>query len=367
VDKNTYSFKTLETKYGGFLGPEFTVTVGSDKIESKKMQISSLTVDIDTGQSAGGCQFTAESYFDYSKGTWAKDLIESIEVGAKIKIEAGYVKKKEIFFGFVDDFTIEYSQNATRRLTVNGIDAKGFLMNAKDNKYMSEESTKDVIKEILNDCVSQGYAQSVTIGSIVDYEAQLIQEDIDDYKFLCFLAEMFNKQFFVINGEIIFDDLMSNTKLLTTLTLGVNLMSFTKSLTLRKQVGKIIVYGVDPITLQPIEGEVSSTSIGSSGKQASAQAKGFKEVVEKEFNLFVSTPEECKNLAQARFDARAFNYMSGRGRCIGIPEMIPGRYIELEGLDKRSDDTYFITKVTHEFSSDQGYHTNFEVKGAKSK
>ena len=51
---------------------------------------------------------------------------------------------------------------------------------------------------------------------------------------------------------------------------------------------------------------------------------------------------------------------------MGLPELIPGRYITLKGFDKSTADKYFISKVTHEFSED-GYYTSFEVKGAKSK
>jgi phage protein D len=368
MDSTSYVYKNLESKYGGFIGPAFTLTIGSEKIDNSKTQIPSLTVDIETGQSAGGCRFVVESRFDYDKGIWENDISDSIEVGAKIKIEAGYTVQKEIFFGFVDDFTVEYPQDQARRLIVSGIDAKGYLMNANGNKYMSEESTKDVIEKILNDCVSKGYASEITVGNIQKYNAQLIQEEADDYKFLCFLAEMHNMQFFVVNGEIVFDSLTNNTKQLVTLTLGVNLISFSKTVTLRNQVGKVIVYGIDPITKKPISGESESTSIsGSSGKQASEQASGFKSVIEKEYNHFVSTPEECQKLAQARFDARALNFVSGKGKCIGLPELIPGRYIKLEGLDKRSVDIYFITKVTHDYSTDNGYFTTFEVKGAKSK
>ena len=51
---------------------------------------------------------------------------------------------------------------------------------------------------------------------------------------------------------------------------------------------------------------------------------------------------------------------------MGIPELIPGRYITLKGFDKTVSDKYFISKVTHEYNAD-GYYTTFEVKGARTK
>lgn len=367
MDTAEYKFKALESKYDGFLAPAFEITVGRHKIDSAKIPISSLEVTIEAGESAGGCSFEIESQYDYEKGSWADDLLDIIAVGEKLIIKGGYVSKKEIFYGFVDDVVIDYSADAAPRIQVNGIDAKGLLMGATDNKYMSEKSATAIVKEILGDCVSKGYAKKMTVGAITDFKAQLIQEEMDDYKFLCKLAEIYNVCFMVIDGEIIFENLMQKTKLLLTLTLGVNLLSFRKALSVKDQVGKVTVYSVDPTTLEAIEGSATDTSISGSGEEAGDHAKAFDSIVEKEVNYFVTTPEECKRLAQAQFDAKAFSFVAGSGRCLGIPELIPGRYIKIDGLDKKSSDQYFISKVTHEYSSENGYFTSFEVKGAKSK
>ena len=69
-------------------------------------------------------------------------------------------------------------------------------------------------------------------------------------------------------------------------------------------------------------------------------------------------------LAQHRLNSIAMGFVSGEGECIGIPELIPGRYIKIEGADKNTVGTYFITKVCHRFRPER-YTTTFEVKGAK--
>ncbi len=367
MDTGSYQFKSLEEKYGGFRAPAFEVSLGGSKLDSAKFHFSSITVDIDAGPGAGGCSFTVEAQYDYEGSKWQNSLLDLVQVGEPIEIKAGYVEKKLVFFGFVDDYTINYAAQAAPNITVNGIDAKGFLMNAKDRKYMSQKSTSAVVKEILNDCVSKGYAKKVKVGLINrDYAAELIQDGMDDYHFLLMLAQIYNFSFLVINGEIIFDNLMKQTTSILELTLGVTLLSFSKTVSLRDQVGKVVVYGIDPKTMLPIVGEADDTSASGAGKEAGDLARGFGAIVEKEINFFVQTPEECKELAQARFDQRAYSFVTGTGRCVGIPELIPGRYITLKGFDKSANDKYFISKVTHEFNED-GYYTTFIVKGAKSK
>ena len=366
MDTGSYQFKNLEDKYGGFRAPAFEINLGGTKLDSAKFHFSSITVDIDAEGGAGGCSFTVEAQYDYEGSKWQNSLLSLVQVGEPIEIKAGYVEKKLVFFGFVDDYTIRYSAQSSPSIEVNGIDAKGFLMNAKDRKYMSQKSTAAVVKEILNDCVSKGYAKKVTVGTVKDYSAELIQDGMDDYHFLLNLAQMYNLHFVVVAGEIIFDNLMKQTKSILELTMGVSLLSFTKKVSLRDQVGKVVVYGIDPKTMLPISGEATDTSASGSGKEAGDLAPGFGATVEKEINFFVQTPEECKELAQARFDQRAFSFVAGTGRCVGIPELIPGRYITLKGFDSASSDQYFISKVTHEFNED-GYYTTFQVKGAKSK
>jgi phage protein D len=367
MDNGAYKFKTLESKYGNFLAPAFAVTVGATRVDSAKTPISSLSVDIDAGDGAGGCVFTLESQYDYEKGKWAQGLLDTIQVGKKILIQAGYVTKKQIFYGFVDDLTVDYSSENAPRLTVTGIDAKGYLMNAARVKYMSEKAPQAAIREILSECVSRQYATSVTIGDASAYTAQLIQEGMDAYGFLCFLAEILNMRFFVVNGEIIFENVLARKKSILTLTLGISLLRFSKTMSLRRQLGKIIVYGIDPKTKHPIRGEAVSNTIGGGGDEAGDIAGPFDHLVEKIENRFVATPEECQQLAQAKFNARAMGFVQGKGRCIGIPELIPGRYITLDGMDSRANGDYFIQKVTHEYSSEQGYFTNFEVRRATTK
>jgi phage protein D len=367
VDTAKYTFKALESKYGGFVAPSFEVTVGSARFDAASVPVSELTVDIEAGYPAGGARIVIEAMYDSESGKWQKDLLDKVKAGAKLTVSAGYLSKKQVFYGFVDDFSVEYDSAAPPRIAVSGIDAKGFLMNAANRQYMSEKKSTAVIKEILSQCVSKGYASKVTMGSIKDFEMQLIQEDMNDYAFLCSLAEMYAMSFFVVNGEIVFDDVVGKRSSMIELTMGVSLLSFSKTQSLRGQLGKVEVFGVDPKTKKPIKGAASSTTISGCGSEAHGIASGFGALTRKINSFFASTPEECAALAQAVFDRRAINFVSGRGRCIGLPELIPGRYITLEGMDSATNGDYFIEKVRHVFSSEEGYFTEFEVKGAKSK
>ena len=95
-------------------------------------------------------------------------------------------------------------------------------------------------------------------------------------------------------------------------------------------------------------------------------APALQSAVLREYSEYARTQEECELIAQNRLNSIAMGLVSGEGACIGIPELIPGRYIEIDGLDSRTNGGYFISRVKHRFDS-EGYSTTFEVKGAKTK
>ena len=54
MDKGSYTFKALSTKYEDFRGPAFTIKVGSTTFKSVEVPIVSLEVELCADGSAGG-------------------------------------------------------------------------------------------------------------------------------------------------------------------------------------------------------------------------------------------------------------------------------------------------------------------------
>ena len=105
--------------------------------------------------------------------------------------------------------------------------------------------------------------------------------------------------------------------------------------------------------------------MGDTSKKWAAQlAPAFKNVVGREYNECVRTEEECTRLAQCRLNARAMSLVQGVGRCVGLPELIPGRYISIKGVDAQTEGSYYISSVNHRFSR-EGYYTEFYARGAR--
>ncbi len=362
MDQGSYTFQALCSKYEDFRSPAFTVKVEGKEIKSSEIPLT-VEVDLCADGSAGGCSFQIESMYDCEHAKWLNNLTKTLEVGSTLEVRGGYVKQEPIFYGYVDEVTVSYSGSGSPSLSVTGMDGLGFLMNCREPVYGGQQELKKVVQDLLNKPKSVGYAKKITIGSLFKFDTPTIKERIDDFKYLRMLAERQCVNLMCVNGELIFDNVLSNTKPLMTLTVGASLLSFQKRLTLQGQVNEVEIRGKDENGEQ-IKGVASSVSFKGTGKTAAQTASEFKKTTLLEENQFVRTNEECKRLAQAKLDTLALNYVSGSGACLGIPELIPGRFLTIEGLDGDTVGDYFITKVHHRFGPD-GYLTQFEVKGAK--
>lgn len=55
---------------------------------------------------------------------------------------------------------------------------------------------------------------------------------------------------------------------------------------------------------------------------------------------------------------------SCRGSCMGMPVLIPGRYLGIEGIDDAVNGEYYVKSVSHSFGAD-GFTTNFTLGGKR--
>lgn len=362
MDKGSYTYSALWKKYDAFTAPSFEITVGSRQLASSQYNIPALEVEIAADGTAGGCSFTLEGQYNYETSKWENDLTKTIQVGQKLIVKGGYVKKKELFYGYVDDYAIDFREDGTPRVAVSGLDALGYLMCLREPLYAGQKKAAEIVKTILNKGVSAGFAKKVTVGSLMGFETPIIKERIDDWKFLNLLAQRYGASLFAVDGELIFDTVADQTTPILTLHMGQELREFSKRVSMAHQVGQVEIYGRD-VNQKPVKGTASSVSIGS-GKSAAELVPKLKQAVLREYSEYARTQAECKKLAQNRLNGIAMGLVSGRGQCVGIPELIPGRYLEIAGGDPESNGRYFLTRIRHIFAQ-QGYVTAFEVKGAK--
>lgn len=364
MDKGTYTYTGLSQKYHGFIAPACEITIGKRTIKGNTKLIPDLEVELTADGTASGCSFTIDGQYDVGDSRWKDDLDKAVQVGAKLIIRGGYEKQRELFYGFIDDYTFELTSEDAPKVRVTGVDGLAYLMNLREPYYGGKEKAAQIVRKILNRSVSAGFAKSITIGQLTDFETPIVKEQIDDWRFLNIMAQRHGATLMAVDGELVFDKLANDSSPILTLTHNSNLRSFIKRVSLAHQVGFVEIWGRD-VNQKAIKGVARDVTLGS-GKSAAQVAGSLKEAGLREYSEFARTEKECQILAQNRLNGIALGFASGEGSCVGIPEIIAGRYVKIDSQDPTMKGKYFLTKVRHRFTMD-GYTTSFEFKAAKIK
>lgn len=368
----TFIMQDLRTQYGQLDSAECDITIGGSlKIKSIEGTLGMVDIDLAADGGASMVTFTIGGpIYKQSDCDWNLDYktYSQIKVGATVSVELGYKSRlTEVFYGYID--SVQYAQDlvAELHMTVTAVDALGFLMNRHAPVYVGEATTQDVVNQILNAAVSAGAAKSFTCKEqISDFITARRKAGISDYEFLMRLGRMLGFTLLVSAGEIIFGNLLSNTAARLQLAYQEDLKIYKLTTSLAHQPGKYVVRGYDD-NYQKIVAEVMNTTLPGDGMCAAQIASSIlKEAVFDEDSTWVKTPDQAMQLAQTRFDEICSDFVMIEAAVTGLPELIPGRYIEFTNMPKFLGTSFYMTRVNHLFYSNSGtFNTKITGKAAK--
>ena len=360
--ERSYAFthKGNEKDYKDYLAPDFVIHVGSAMLDSRKVPVTGLEVKM-TLEGAGYARFTLAALYDYKLSKWVSDLISGIEIGQLVDVEVGYSgKDSRIFLGYVDSYTVNFDSGSTPGITVTAMDAIAILNSDRREISAGEKVDKDFVEGLIKDSKLGSLVEKVSVSDLNIQQLLDVKKNVSRGEFILEQAKRNFYSFCVIDGELILDNLGNNTKKLTTLTMGVDPKSFSKTVNLKsRMVGTVTVKALDK-ELNPIAGSASSISGG--GGKGPYENKFTKDSVLSINAPELDTAEACQKLSENILKGVSWGFLEADAECIGYPEMTPGRYIGVAGLDKRSNGDYFVTSVVHSFSSD-GYVNKIHMKG----
>lgn len=201
----------------------------------------------------------------------------------------------------------------------------------------------------------------------------LFQDNEYDILFLWERARKIGYDLFVVEqangqcqaGELYFGPSNEVRRPTYQLSFNKSLIDFQPELATHRQVGKVRVQGWDAKKKEKINGTATREDL----KTAGLSAEGRLEAVEQSFgdreevisNLPVNSEDEAKKLAISALANIAKDLVTGRGTCIGLPDLRAGSVVMIDGMGKRFSGRYFVTATTHTIN-DGGYTTQFECR-----
>ncbi len=345
----TAGYQDLVRKYGQFRVPAARVKIEGSELTGVGISQISATLSL---EGASAVTFQVEGAYDPKKSGFDSGIKSKLKLGAKVNLELGYGSSlTQIFQGYISSVGVEFSDSP--RLSITAMDARRLMMEGTSREEVHVVSTYAAAFQTILDRYSALCPKKVVDATDANEITQIVQRS-SDYEFVSrTLAQRANREFFLLDDTAYFREKGKNKKAVTTLTWGEGLLSFSRSSLYQNL--KITVIGYDPEKKNAVSAQVT--------EKADEQQKTVGAVHET-----VITDPDAQEQAKARKRAekealeRKKKAQSGSGMCIGLPELVPGRYVTLKGLDPDLDRDYYIQEVRHEFGSD-GFTTSFTIGG----
>ena len=355
------SYSRLQNKYRNFAAPTVRVHVdGVEIIEKLNAKLSAVTVELTAGFSASGCSFDViDEYEPKNTAFSTKGAAMLLQLGAKVELELGYIETVSVFYGLIAE--VEYvfdDEDSAPYIHVECMDAKCLLMKQQRLMLLSGKSVTDAVGDMLSAQPFSAYIK----GKEVDASKEKI--DIipvameDDYQFAVRWAQYIDYEFFIIQGKAYYRKTPTSSSSVMTLRPDAGLLSAQLSLRGDSLYKKTLVVGINPEDDKMVKGEAAVK--GRFGKGGgSAQMMGASVKTHFDYNVHSAGAAA----ARAKTLMRSAQGQFGRlyCRCIGIPELAPGRNVKIKGVSPQADTQCYIMDIRHSFD-ERGFFTTLEAR-----
>jgi uncharacterized protein len=368
--------------------PDFRVDIeGLELDPSTKNDVIDLKVNRDL-EEMSGFDLTLNNWDDVSLRFKHSDNPQ-FGVGRRVSVQLGYADKLlTVVTGMITTVSPAFPDGASPTVAISGVDG---LMRLKDRK--PAETEPKIYRNVADWQIAEQIAARNHLRLVATREGptheQVVQKNQDDATFLLERAKRLDFDCFVLaeaasgqetlyfirptdgrDGRPVRVYRLAYAPGLATGPSGQpaglvpNLISFTPTLTISRQVGKVTVRGWDPRTKQPIAFTATAEHLppptgeggGQSGPEAASSAMPDRQEVV--VDAPVASDEEARELAISLLRERAYEFITATGRIAGLPELRPGDNLEVYGLGRRFSGSYFVKRVEHSLGS-SGFFTEF--------
>ena len=359
---------TPTTRYA----PDFRVEVEGRPLDpSTKGDVLDLKVTMDM-ENMTSVDITFSNWDDRSLSFKYSDTA-GLDLGNRIHVLIGYADRlHSLMRGQISSMTPRFPQSGPPTISVGALDGMQLL---KDRRPAEGEETKYVNKQDweIAETVARRNGLTAEVTRAGPVHAEVVQKNQDDAQFLmerakridfdCYIHTDPQTERSMLRFMRPTDERAGPRAKVHRLAWGEGLVSFQPTLTLSRQVSQVTVRGWDSRTKQPIAVTAKASDLeggdGTAGPEDASRALGGRQDVV--VDAPVTSEEEARELAVSLLRERAYEFITGTGEVMGMPELRPGDNLGLQGLGRRFSGLYYVKRVEHQIGTG-GFMTRFEVR-----
>lgn len=352
--KDTCTYDSLVNKYGNFHVPAIKLYVnGSEVVQSLGLNIQSLEISLSL-QSVSRAVIRLNDIYDLQERSFDSTVKDKFKPGTVVEVGIGYGSEiQKVLKGFVAVLGAEFGKSACLVVTVE--DVRRLMMTGGVHHVLHNVSSySDAVQSILDK-----YAKLCTaeIEATDDQLEKPISQRSNDYDFITkelIAAGRCEREFLVLGGTAYFRKPRKETAAICTMEFGRGLREFKMESAYTDL--KVAVTGYDQQKQNVI---TASSEVRSTESQSSVMTKT---PVHNIINPEADTQEKADRCARVYADRRLSLGQNGSGVCVGLPELVPGRFVEIAMLEEMANRKFYIQKVLHRID-EEGFVTEFETGG----
>ena len=353
--------------------PRFKILIDKEELDPLESgYVSKVTVS-DSVSEMDTFNFTLSNWDPKTIGFKFIDT-DRFGIGKDVEIQMGYRDDSRLttmIKGVVTSWNINFPQGSPPSLVVSGHDYTYMLKNDKETSRTYRNKKDSEIADEIYDRLKKKLPKKLTDKKIDDskYENKYLLQQSSDLAFLHERAGKIGFEFSIKNGIFYFvnpADIRPPTESekedIYSLEWGKNLISFTPRLNINDQITEVTVKGWD------VSGNREIKETADRRDLVTVESDGVlgTDFVRKDKKAVITTQpvesrEQAKQLAVAALRQYLYEFLTGKAKTFGLPDLVCGKYVKLNGLGDRFSGFYYITATTHTIN-DKGYTTGFDVR-----
>jgi phage protein D len=262
-----------------------------------------------------------------------------------------------VISGEIADLEADFDAERTPVLTVTGYDFRQRLARSvTPNKPYVKRRDSDIALDI----ITRNHLTPIVVPT-AEIIAQVTQDNESDLAFLQKRAALNGYEVLMQGPAVYFGPPLPSAA--PVLELGGNLLAFSPSVSGSSLVNRVDVVVVD--RQRKDKQEPTATATVSRFPGTIPGVDRIDRLSPRTDTILVGPSDlgEGRKLADSQAKDRAGRVLSASGRCRGNGALRAGQIVAIAGVGMRFSGPYRLTSVTHAFSPDAGFTTNFQVMG----
>ena len=344
-----FSYSSLESTYNGWVNPVALIEVNGKSLLDNKagLSISDIEVDLTCGFEASQAAFSLFDCYDLIKSEFEyKKVKDYIMLGYPVRVSLGYnAVSRTVFRGIVVRVEFVIDDSAAPHVRVTAMDIKSIMMANHYHKRLLSTTYSGAVNEIFMQgvymnligveldpsCVITGLNITDTpdiydIPTSIDTDTTIEMVGESDYEFIVRAAKKFNYEFFVNAGTILFRPSRGDITTLISIPNTAKVLNMNVSYDITGLVGKVTVRGLDVGKGRTVESSSRHRFIISSRTAAKMLISDSTYV---DVDPTVTSRIDAARRASYLFDEMSYRFGSLDMEILGVPEIVPGRFISV--------------------------------------